>query len=291
MTDRLMQSLGQVAREQNGRAAGDDRWPALCTGQLPAAEEEALRAQARTSESARRALEAFEPLGPEFRARVVRRLHRQIETEAKAAEGLGARDAAPGRAETGRAETDEPDAEAGPGEIEPEIRTAAAWWRWPAAAATAAAAAAAVIAVMLPRADPIPVYHLALHGGASSQRAAEPETEPRFVAGSPFELVLRPETAVSGPISVRTFIGHGPSLERWEVAPQISDQGSIRIAGTVGGEIRLESGRHVLSIVAGRRGKLPGAESLRDIPAGDLEPRRTRDWALVRLAVTVVEDP
>ena len=43
MTDRLMRSLGQVAREQADHDNGDDRWRALCNGELSAEEEEDLR--------------------------------------------------------------------------------------------------------------------------------------------------------------------------------------------------------------------------------------------------------
>ncbi len=291
MTDRLMQSLGQVAREQAGRRSspldGDDRCAALCAGELSAGEEEALRAQAGESESTRRAVEAYEPLGPDFRAGIVHRLRRHIETQTTPMKRSGAHQAESGEAEPREAES----GEAEPGEAEPAGRPAAVWWRWPATAAIAAAAAAIAVVLAWPRAEPspVPAYHLALAGGASSSRAEEPVASPRFVAGSPFKLLLRPETAVR-PVSVRAFLGHGSALEPWGPSPEVSDLGSVLFEGTLGDEVRLDSGHHVLSIVIGRHGKLPDAESLRDIAADDLEPRQARDWVLVRLAVTVVED-
>ena len=285
MTDRLMQSLGQAAREQADDADGEDRWSALCAGELSAAEAETLRARAQASESGRRAKAAFEPLGADFRAGIVRRLHRQIETEAASAEGLGS-----GDLELGEAEPDETE----PDDVEPAGRPVIVWWRRPAVAATLAAAAATAIALLWPRPEltPMPAYQLVLAGGASSSRAAEPEVESRFVAGSPFRLLLRPETTVDGPpVAVRAFVGHGPNLEPWEPPMEVADQGSVLIEGTLGDEIRLDPGRNVLSVAIGRHGKLPTAAVLRDIAPDDLEGRQTPDWVLMRLAVTVAEDP
>ncbi len=296
MSDRLMQSLGRIAREQAGDAAGDDRWAALCAGELSAAEEEALRAKARTSESSRRAVEAFEPLGPEFRQRVVHRLRRQIETETTIAKRSG-------EVESGEAES----GEAGAGETEPAGRPSTArgrksrvlpradpavWWRWPPVAMVAAAAAVAIVMVW-PRAEPppLPVYHPALAGGAASSRTPEAPSQPRFVAGSPFRLVLRPETEVEDSMEVRAFLGHGQALEPWDVSAEISEKGSVLIEGTLGDDVRLAAGQHVLSILIGRRGELDEAELPRDFLPDDLAPRRSRDWVLVRLAVTVEEGP
>ncbi len=281
MTDRLMRSLGQVAREQDDHDAGEDRWLALCTGELSAEEEDDLRAEARTSESARRALEAFEPLGPEFQSRIVSRLRDQIRTEAGAPEHTSARDTYSEK---------KPDIQ--PDETEPAVPTAAVWWRWP-TAATMVAAAAVLLILIWPSADlsPLPIYHSALTGGLASSRTTEPATAPRWVVGSPFELVLRPETEVKDQLAVRAFRGHGPNLEPWEISPEISEQGSVRIAGTLGNEVQLSAGQNILSIIIGRPGKLAQAEALRDIPPDDLKPRRDRDWVLVRFAVVLEEDP
>ncbi len=275
MTDRLMRSLGQVAREKDDHDTDDDRWLALCNGELSADEEEDLRAEARTSESARRALEAFEPLGPDFQSRIVSRLQDQIQTEVRASEPTDARDT--------RSQTDE---------TEPAVSTAATWWRWP-TAATMVAAAAVLLILIWPSADlsPLPIYHPALTGGLASSRATEPTATPRWVVGSPFELVLRPETEVKDQLAVRAFRGHGSSLEPWNISPEISETGSVRIAGTLGNEVQLSAGHNILSIMIGRPGKLAKAEALRDIPPDDLTPRRDRDWVLVRFAVFLEEDP
>src|SRR6185295_1315642 len=86
--DQWLKELAQVGREQEAedRARLDERWDRLSCGQLSAEEEKELRALAETSEEARLAYEAFQPLGPDFQARVVDALAGQKQAQAPEAE-------------------------------------------------------------------------------------------------------------------------------------------------------------------------------------------------------------
>ncbi len=136
-------------------------------------------------------------------------------------------------------------------------------------AAAAALAAAALLVVLWPTgsAGPLPTYTAALAGGVKVMRG-EPEhpadgSQPEVLAsGNRFELTLRPETAVEGPLEVATFLALDGGVIPWRVPVEISEQGVVRIAGTVGTKIKLPAGESTLLIAIAQPGDLPTPDVL-----------------------------
>src|SRR5215218_7525825 len=138
--DRLLRELGHLAKEEEGaeRARLDERWDRLAAGTLTAEEEAELLALAETSPGAREAYEAFRPLGPEFQARVVKKISAEL-----------------------------PKGWRGRLLQFPAVRIGG----W----VTAAAAAAAVVVVLLRPSAPLPDYQIAVTGGSSEMRGEQPK--------------------------------------------------------------------------------------------------------------------
>lgn len=267
--DPLLRRLAQAKREEQEaeRAALDERWDRLSAGELSPEEEAELRALAGTSDDARQAYEAFRPLGPEFQARMVRTLQEQGAVR----------------------EPDVPEPRQ-PGRVLPFRRLATRL-----GGALAAAAAVAAVAVLLLRdpgpQPPLPGYKVELSGDVQEMRGepvppgpgvlrGEPGPLPTFRRGSRFELIARPSTAVSGQVAARFFLGRGQPRSEWPVAYEISPDGVVWVAGTVGSEIKIPSGKWTLWVVVGRPGKLPNAEEL----SAHLSrpPPGKPDWVVVR---------
>ena len=93
--DKFLQSLARVAREdrlaqpeEEGNAeppsAGqpdahlDARWEDLCLGKLGVSESEDMRRLGRSSDEGKVLYEAFRPLGPEFEARMLEQVRREL---------------------------------------------------------------------------------------------------------------------------------------------------------------------------------------------------------------------
>jgi hypothetical protein len=265
--DMWLRELARVAQEEEGaeRARLDERWDRLSAGELSPEEDAELRALAAASEEGREAFEAFRPLGPEFQAGVVRALQAQI-TESPA---------------------ESPAAVGKPARILPFRGRAARLGVWLPAAAAAVAASLFLLRspATLP---PLPDYNLESAAGVQEMRGEVGEEPPVFSAGSPFEIFLRPETAVSGPIAVRLFLAHGAELRPWPVpGAAISPDGVVSIAGTLGREIRILPGDWTLRAVVGRPGKLPDAAELR----AHLAQGRARapDWVILSADFKVVK--
>ena len=258
--DPLLRSLAQVKREEQDAemASLDERWDRLSAGELSPEEEAELRALAETSEDARQAYEAFRPLGPEFQAQVVR----AVQAQNLAPEARREVDATP---------------EKSPGQRRPLPRRASRWAGWSAVAA----AAALVLLLRAPDTQaPLPGYAVELTGGVQEMRG-DPASPPRtFPPGSPFDLVVRPQTAVSGPLEARYFLSRDGALQPWDAPGEITEEGVVRVAGTVGEEIAIPPGEWTLLIVVGRPGRLPDAAALSTHLARP--PPGKPDWALLK---------
>lgn len=231
-------------REAEERFRLDERWDRLSAGELTPEEEAELIALAETSEEAREAYEAFRPLGPEFQARVVSVIQAQ-----------------------------EPKAR-----VLPFRRAATRYGGWVTGAL--AAAAALFLVVRNPASPPLPGYEAHLNGGAREYRGAtEPSSGiPVFVPGTQLILDVTPQQAVTGPLEAHAFLARGADIVAWEPEPplKVSSQGTVRLRGMLGQEIRLEPGEWKIWIVIGRPGKLPSADEI----AAELRAGRTRhtDW-------------
>jgi len=245
--DHLLRALGQLAREEERaeKARLDPRWDRLAAGTLTADEEAELHALAESSPEAREAWKAFQPLGPEFQARMVEQIAAELPKK---------------------------------GKVLP-FRPAARIGGW----LTAAAAAAAIAVMLLRPAAHLPVYTAHLEGGAQTFRGSEPAPasgQPVFFPGSQLTLVARPSEPVKGrKLETRRFLspqtGTG-DLTPWTPEPQIGEHGSVRLRGTLGQEIRISPGAWTAWVVIGRKGRLPSADELRsELLAGRSQPA---DW-------------
>jgi hypothetical protein len=260
--DEWLRRLAQVNREEQEaeRSRLDESWDRLSAGELSPEEEAALRRLGESSEEAREAYEAFRPLGPEFQAGVVRALQERMAPPASAASP--------------------PAVPRPPAPVVPFRRLGRQGGVVAATAAIMAIAAALVLLLLLPgHRTPISDYGYAaeLSGGVQALRGA-PSTSRTFVPGSSFELVVRPRTAVAGPVEVRCFLRRGAELRPWPAPAEVTAEGLVRIAGTVGREIAIPPGESTLWVVVGRPGKLPDAALLsKEGPAG------SRDWTSLKV--------
>lgn len=245
--DRLLRDLGHLMQEdqESSQARLDERWDRLAAGTLTAEEEAELRALAETSEEAREAWEAFRPLGADFQARM--------------AERIGA--------ELGAPAPEAPEIPEKHGRLLP-FRPAVQWGGWVTAAA--AVAAALFLVVRDPSYPPLPAYAAELGPGIQEYRG---ETEPAkrqdlFVPGSLLEVVVQPQQPVQGPLEAHAFreIRKGGEEVSWEPVPgfgvETSDNGVIRLRGTLGEQIQLPLGVWRLCVAVSRPGKVPSAREI-----------------------------
>ncbi|HVR98057.1 MAG TPA: hypothetical protein VMW27_15675 [Thermoanaerobaculia bacterium] len=246
--DRWLRELAQVNREQDAADRGrlDERWDRLSAGQLSPEEEAELRALAESSDEAREAYEAFRPLGPDFQAGVVQAIREQ------------ARPAAPAK-------------------LLPFSRRRARL----AGLGAALAAAAALLVVFARPPVPLPEYQLEVSGSIRTQRGPDETAEvPVFAPGDPFQLVLRPDTAVSprtGELEAQCFLARGGEMRPLEVWVQLPAGGAARMEGSFPRD--LPEGSWTLWAVVGRKGELPGSVNLRSL--SPTAPARRRDWVAV----------
>lgn len=244
--DRLLRALGQLAREEERaeKARLDERWDRLAAGTLTADEEAELRALAESSPEAREAWKAFQPLGPEFQARVVEKIS-------------GERKVLPFR---------------------PAVRIGG----WIAAAAAAAAIVVALLRPAAPLPDYTAKLTGGAQTFRGSEPAPA-SGQPVFVPGSQLTLVATPLEPVEGrKLETRRFLspqtGTG-DLTPWTPEPQIGKSGSVRLRGTLGREIQIAPGAWTVWVVVGRKGRLPSEDELRsELLAGRSQPA---DWRSV----------
>jgi hypothetical protein len=180
-----------------GDPAQDDAWEALAKGELSREEEAFLRALAEESEPAAARLEAYAPLGDDFKARMVDKLaddlaHQQQRKRFK-------------------------------------LRTALTW------GTGALAAAAAALFAFLPRGgEALPEYTLAVHG-IQDVRGSEETTGPvRVVAASELDIVLKPSAKVQGDVVLTVgLVSSAHAVTLATKAPERAPSGAFRLQGTM----------------------------------------------------------
>jgi hypothetical protein len=252
--DRILQSLGDLARREGeaDRARFDERWDRLAAGTLSPEEDAELRALAATSPELREAYEAFQPLGPEFQARIVEKV-----------------------AELVPAPVPQP---------LPFYRRAAAR-RIEVWLGSAAAIAAALFLFIVPPRAPLPLYQADRVEGVQSQRGEPTQTSglPVFVPGSLLTVSAHPSKPVKGRVEALGFVRplSGGAVHPLDPQPSfdLPENGAVRLRATLGEGIRLQAGDWRLWIVIGRPGKIPSPSAL----AEELRAGRTRhaDWQAV----------
>lgn len=238
--DLLLSELADLAREEDGadKARFDERWDRLAAGTLTPEEEAELRALAETSPEAREAWEAFQPLGPEFQARVVERIAAELP-----------------KGKWGRLL-----------HFPPAVRIGG----W----VTAAAAAAALFVVLRPSA-PLPGYAIASISGGASEMRGEQEEIVRS-PGDRFEMILQPDTAVTGAKSLeaRSFLVRDGEWRPVEARSHFEPNGVVKLEGSIADD--LQPGAWTLWAVVGRAGELPDLAELQSLSAkGEI---RQRNW-------------
>lgn len=276
--DELLKRLAETARQEQEeeRSRLDSRWDDLTAGMLPASEVETLRMETGDSAAGRQAYEAFSPLGAGFRARTTTAIRRRL---------LAA---------------DPPSAERTQDQKPPGMPSAGGLWRPWASWVTAAAAlaAASLLLVLWPagKLEPLPPYTDELTGGVQTLRGedqGEPNSsrEPKhFAPGTRFDLVLRPDRRVEGPVSVRAYMLSGQDLRDWQVPIEIDPTtGVVRIAGELGQEIRLPPGETALVVAVGRPGALPTADVLSERLAV-LDTVREKAWVAWKRQVILEQE-
>lgn len=245
--DDLLRQLGERQRERSAgdaasRSRREESWDRLAAGELSAAEEAELAELARRSPDEAERLAAFQPLGDAFHERLVGALTAQREGERAA----GTDERVPARLRPPRAP------EAGRGR------------RWRRAAALASSLAAAVVGfVVLRPPAPLPLYVAKLQGATQPVRGAESGAPPIYSPGSTLTLVLQPAQKAGGAVRVRCRIARAgvARTEDWPPCARAlsSDEGSLRVSGTVGADIPYEPGVWTLWAIverAGLRGRL-----------------------------------
>lgn len=119
------------------------------------------------------------------------------------------------------------------------VAAGALWWLWP-------------------RTDsPLPVYALELHGGQSIERGADAAAVIRVGTDDDVSAVLRPATAVRGPVAVGVFVDGRALPDAPMRVVERSEAGAVRISGLGPALAALTPGRHRLQFAVGRPGSLP----------------------------------
>ncbi len=223
-----LEQVAQRVREQNAADALEDPiWQRLSRGELDADEDAALRARAAADPAMAERYEAFRPLGPDLQQRLVAQASLELASKTPA------RGAVLRRVSFG--------------------------------AAVALAAAASLLLVLRRSAspadtDPLPVYALSLTGGERSTRSdtAPPPAVPiELHGGSQLEIVLRPATAVTGPVSVEAFTVRDGQARPWTVPMSRSADGAVRISGDARALLGPATGEVGLAFVVERAGAPP----------------------------------
>jgi hypothetical protein len=102
--------------------------------------------------------------------------------------------------------------------------TAAAW----AAGALLLSFLALRPAPFAPGEAPLPAYSISIAAPAGDPPFA---AEHRLAPGERLELVLRPASRVSVPLTVSAYLLREGEAQRWDIAAQIDDDGAVRVAG------------------------------------------------------------
>ncbi|MFT7621240.1 MAG: hypothetical protein ACI9WU_000401 [Myxococcota bacterium] len=211
--EQLLEAVAQLARASGKDALSDPLWQKLAAGGATAEERASLQAMVASGQVPSGSIEAHEPLSEASRDRF-------------AAAAL---------------------ASLGPQRIAPVIDLASRRRRGFTIAAGLLAAAAMLFLVLKPppqdsgggslpgEGSLLPGYELTLTGGDRIHRS---DSEPAILrSGAPFEVLLRPATAVSPPPAVAVVWIGGDTRTAWSGPVAISPQGAVRLSGTVGVEL------------------------------------------------------
>jgi len=284
-TDELLKAVAQAAREDE--IEDDPRWSALVEGKLSEQDRAALEALASSSPRHDEALRLLKPLDEGARARFADAILAQMQGD-EAASKESPSPAPPPREGA---------------QVLPFPK------RRPWAPALAALAVAAAVALFFGLREspsqktatfragsptiangpsdeaPVPAYEIALLGGEQNTRAdpapadlfgspAPPSRVPSAVLlgpGSSLEILLRPATPEQKPIAVRGFLLRDERARLWEIKPDVSPDGAVRIAGERETLFpNMPAGSYEIVIAVGRPGALPNANA---VTAGKLDAR------------------
>jgi hypothetical protein len=254
--DPLLEALAQRLREEDDLA--DARWDALPSGKLSAEDEAALAALAARGEAPRDAYEAFRPMTAEEKgaladgafAEIARRKARIVAAPAHV----------PERPAVATAKS------VGTIARRPPRR---ALYALTVAASLAAAAAFGLL--YRPASAPIAAYMAFVEEGHSQERpyvrpGDAPSTEAVSLRGDArVHLMLRPETAVAGPLTVRSYLVVNGVVRPWTVPVEVGPNGTLRIAGLHRSMFEaVADGACDLVVVIGRRDTFPTEDRVRE---------------------------
>jgi len=252
-TDALLDQLAALAREENDEGAplSDPRWALYAEGDGMVGEEE-LRGLAGEAEvDADAAAAAISPLSEDFLAKLTDGAMASLEQAAHSPE---------------RQARNEPDKVVSLAAARDKRRRT---WGLVAAGITAAAAAA-LFAILTgsPSFEPIPDYSLDRVVGVSTVRGSDEPVKLR--PGQGFEILARPGTSVAGAVGARVWLLQGNAVTELSAKMDISEQGAMRIRGTVPADAA-KLGQAQLVVAVGRPGALKSLA-----PKGGSAPQGTR---------------
>lgn len=164
----------------------------------------------------------------------------------------------------------------------------ALWWVWPRDGELGGDMGGGEV---IAQRDPLPSFALQTDGGLRELRgdedgAASPAAVHRYRRDTPFSWVLRPAVSTEASVGVRAFAlveGSDAGLPlAIEPLVQVSDSGSVRIAGEIG-QLGLEPGRYSIVLVVGRTEALPSDASAL------AEPSEPAPWQVQRVEIELSE--
>jgi hypothetical protein len=273
----LLRDLARTAREEEAEEQQRwDRWDRLNDGALSAEEEAELRSLAASSVEAERAFEAFRPLSPDFRARVVAEIGPLgVRADAAPAESASPVEA-PYQEERPRKEREETS----------HGRLTFPWWPtgfgWRLGFLGSGPTAAAALFFIL-RLPPLPQFTITeVSPGVETTRSAETRAVPALMAGEAFSAVAHPAAKPSdrAKIEPRCYVLPSPPAERklrtanCTAPARESTTGAFKIEGRLPPD--LPSGSATLWIVIAYRGDHPASDFIEKLPAN--RPTQTRTW-------------
>ncbi len=229
--DELLAATVEAARD-DARRAHEERLDAYADRRISAAEVTALARAAGVDDNLDDELRAFRPVDDEARARIAARVTAELATRAPAS-GKGARVGV--RSWTFRSVT---------------------------IAAGVLTMAAAVALVVRTRDAALPAYEIAFVGGDQALRGAVPAAVApvhKFSRGESFRMVLRPRTALGGPVAARLFLRRGADVRAWDAPVDVSSEGAVRVVASLDTLPAASEGDWDLVVVVGRPDAVPRA--------------------------------
>jgi hypothetical protein len=260
--DELLEALAEVARGERAVELEDARWDALAADELSAEDRAALETWGDEDELAALAFEAFRPVDEGRKAAFVDAMLAEL--------GSTATDATPD------VQSAQPEPVRTTGAKIIPFRRSFLGRGLLIGAPLALAAALAVFLLRPGAAVPVPGYSLEVTGGLHTVRGDEvPKGPPTVGPGVRLELVLSPDTRVTGPVAARGFLVRDGEARPWALTPEITEAGAIRLAGDAAalGLTDVPAGHWTAIIAVGRPDALPKTAPIAD-PADDAGWRR-----------------